>query len=145
MTGRMTKIGLGVVAAILTVVIFFTQTVIFRPTEMPPTSLLPAFIFLSFWDALAFGVGIAVMIYLAMNYSKWPREIRGSLLVLFFIALWFSVLNWIHDGAQEAGAAPPNYVFLALVEYVFHFPWLIFSIALVLVARQLIKAYKKTS
>lgn len=145
MIGRMTKIGLAVVAAILTVVIFFTQTMIFRPTEMPPMALLPAFIFLSFWDALAFGVGIALMIYLAMNYSKWPREIRGSLLVLFIIALWFSVLNWIHDGAHEAGAAPPNFVFLALVEYVFHFPWLIFSIALVLVARQLVKAYKKPS
>jgi hypothetical protein len=27
-------------------------------------------------------------------------EIRGSLLMLFFFAIWFSVLNWVHDGAH---------------------------------------------
>ncbi len=136
-------VGLIVVAAILTIVIFFVQQMIFPPTGMPPISLLPAFIFLGFWDALGFGVGIALVIYLAMHYSKWPKEIRGSLLVLFFIALWFSVLNWIHDGAHMSGAAPPNFVYLALVEYTFHFPWLIFAIALVIVTRQLVRAYKK--
>lgn len=141
MTGRMTKIGLAVVAAVLTLVIFFTQTMIFRPTDMPTMSLLPAFIFLSFWDALAFGVGIAILIYLALNYSKWPREIRGSVLVLFFIALWFSVLNWVHDGAHMSGAAPPNFFYLAIVEFVFHVPWLIFALALVIVAMRIVKTH----
>ncbi len=143
MKERMTKISLAIVAAILTIVIFFTQTRIFRPTDMPPMSLLPAFIFLSFWDALAFGVGIAILIYLGMNYSKWPKEIRSSLLVLSFIALWFTVLNWVHDGLHNSGAAPPNWVLLAITEYLFHFPWLIFGLALALVIRQLVKAYKK--
>ena len=142
-TGRMTLIGLIVVAVILTIVIFFGQAMIFPSTDMPPISLLPAFIFLSFWDALAFGVGIALLIYLAMNYSKWPKDIRGSLLVLFFIAVWFSVLNWVHDGAHMSGANTGNFTYLALVEYVFHFPWLIFAIALVLVVRQLGRAYPK--
>ena len=143
MMGKMLKVGLVVVAAILTLAIFFTQAMVFRPMDMPPASLLPAFIFLGFWDALAFGVGIAILIYVAMSYSKWPKAIRGSLLVLSFIALWFSVLNWIHDGAHMAGAAPPNFVYLALVEYVFHFPWLIFAIAIMLVTTQLAKAYTK--
>jgi len=142
-SGKMTLIGLIVVAVVLTIVIFFAQGMIFPSTAMPPMSLLPAFIFLSFWDALAFGVGIALLIYLAMNYSKWPKEIRGSLLVLFFIAAWFSILNWIHDGAHMSGADSGNFAYLALVEYVFHFPWLIFAIALVLVVRQLVKAYTK--
>ena len=132
-----------VVAAILTVVIFFAQNMVFPPADMPTASLLPAFMFLGFWDALAFGVGIALLIYLALNYSKWPKEIRGSMLVLFFIAMWFSVLNWVHDGAHMSGAAPPNYVYLALVEYVFHFPWLIFALALAVVATRLSKAYAK--
>jgi hypothetical protein len=87
-------VGLAVVVAVLTVVIFFGQAMIFRSTDMPPMSLLPAFIFLSFWDALSFGVGIALLIYLVLNYSKWPEKIRGSLLVLYLLALWFSVLNW---------------------------------------------------
>jgi hypothetical protein len=92
---------------------------------------------------LAFGVGIVLLIYLVMNYSKWPKEIRGPLLVLFFIAIWFSALNWIHDGMHEAGAAPPNFAFLALVEYTFHFPWLIFAFALAIVARRLVRVYTK--
>ncbi len=141
---RVTTIGLIVVAAALTVVIFFAKNMVFPSTDMPPMSLLPAFMFLSFWDALAFGVGIALLIYLALNYSKWPKEIRGSLLVLFFIATWFSVLNWVHDGAHMSGAASPNFVYLALVEYVFHFPWLIFALALVVVATRLERVYAKS-
>ena len=143
MTTRTTKIGLVVVAAVLTLVNLLTQPRIFPPAAMPPMSWLPAFIFLSIWDALAFGVGIVILIYLGMNYSKWPREIRGSLLVLSFIALWFTLLNWIHDGLHNTGAMPPNWVLLAVTEYVFHVPWLIFGLALALVIRQLVKVYKK--
>ena len=94
-------VGLAVVVAVLTVVIFFGQAMIFRSTDMPPMSLLPAFIFLCFWDALSFGVGIAL-----------------------------------------SGASPPNYVYLALVEYVFHVPWLIFAVTLGLVVRHLVRANK---
>ena len=143
MTTRTTKIGMVVVAVIFILVIFFIDPMIFPPAAVPPMSWLPAFIFLSIWDALAFGVGIVILIYLGMNYSKWPREIRGSLLVLFFIALWFTLLTWIHDGLHNTGAMPPNWMLLAVTEYVFHVPWLIFGLALVLVARQLVKAYKK--
>jgi hypothetical protein len=140
---RVTTIGMIVVAAISTVVIFLGGSMVFPPMEMPPMSLLPAFMFLSFWDALAFGVGIALLIYLALNYTKWPKEIRGSLLVLFFIALWFSVLNWVHDGLHESGAAAPNFQLLAVTEYVFHFPWLIFALALVVVAARLGRIYAR--
>jgi hypothetical protein len=93
MKGRITEIGIGIVAAVLTLVIFFTQARIFPPKYMPPISWLPAFIFLTIWDALGFGVGIVILIYLGMNYSKWPREIRDSLQVLFFLALWFTLTN----------------------------------------------------
>ena len=136
-------VALAVVAVILTVVMFFVENMIFPPAFMPPMSLLPAFILLSFWDALAFGVGIAILIYLGMTYSKWPKEIRGPLLVLFFIAIWFTVLNWIHDGLHMSGAYPPNWVLLAVTEYTFHFPWLIFGLALAYVVTQLVKVYKK--
>ncbi len=139
---RRTEIVLAIVAAIMTLLLFLTQAMVFPPSDMPPTSFLPAFIFLSFWDALAFGVGIALVIYLAISYSKWPKEIRGSFFVLFFIALWFTLLNWVHDGFHNSGAAPPNWAYLAITEYLFHFPWLIFGVALVLVVRQLAKAYK---
>jgi hypothetical protein len=143
MMGRMTKIGLVIVAVVSTLAIFFTQATIFPPIAMPSMSLLPAFIFLSFWDALGFGVGVAILIYLGMNYSKWPRKIRGPLLVLSFIAVWFTVLNWVHDGLHSTGAMPPNWMLLAFTEYTFHVPWLIFSLALVYVIRQLVKVYKK--
>lgn len=135
--------GFVIIAAAITVVTFFIEPMVFRPMDMPPASLLPAFIFLSFWDALAFGVGIALLIYLALNYSKWPKQIRRPLVALFFIALWFSILNWIHDGLHQAGISPPNFVPLAMVEYVFHFPWLIFSGILVVVVLRLAKAYQK--
>ena len=138
-----TKIGLVAVAAILTAVVFFVQAMVFPPMAMPPMSWLPEFIFLSFWDALAFGIGIAILLYLGMGYSKWPKEIRGSLLVLFFIAVWFTALNWVHDGLHNTGAMPPNWPLLAVTEYVFHVPWLIFGLALTFVIRQLVNVYKK--
>ena len=138
-----TTIGLIVLVAVITVVTFFIAPMVFPPADMPPASLLPAFIFLSIWDALAFGVGIALLVYVAVNYSKWPKQIRVPLVVLFLLALWFSVPNWIHDGLHEAGATPPNFMLLAIVEYAFHFPWLIISGILVIVALRLAKAYQK--
>ena len=143
MTTRTTKIGFVFIAAVFALVVLFTDQMIFPPAAMPPMSWLPAFIFLSIWDALAFGVGVAILIYLGLNYSKWPKEIRGSLLVLSFIAVWFTLLNWIHDGLHNTGAMPPNWALLAFTEYMFHVPWLIFGLALVFVIRQLVTAYKK--
>jgi hypothetical protein len=136
-------VALALVAAILTVVMFFVQSMIFPPMGMPPVSWLPEFLFLGIWDALAFGIGIALLIYLAMNYSKWPKQIRSSLLVLSFIAVWFTALNWIHDGLHNTGAMPPNWGLLAFTEYMFHVPWLIFGLAVAFVIRQLASAYKK--
>ena len=135
-------VALALVAVILAVLMFFVQYMIFPPMGMPPVSWVPAFLFLGIWDALAFGIGVAFVIYLAMNYSKWPKQIRGSLLVLSFIAVWFTALNWVHDGLHNSGAMPPNWGLLALTEYLFHVPWLIFGLAIVLVMRQFVKAYK---
>jgi len=143
MTGKITKIGLVVVAGISAVIGFFAQGIIFPPLDMPPTSILPEFIFLSIWDALAFGAGITILIYLALSYSKWPKEIRSSLLVISFVAVWFTALNWVHDGLHNTGAMPPNWALLALTEFTFHVPWLFFGLTLVLVTRQLIAVYKK--
>ena len=135
-------VALAVVAIILAAVMFFVQNMIFPPMGMPPMAWLPEFVFLGIWDALAFGVGIALLIYLAMNYSRWPKEIRGSLLVLSFIAVWFTALNWIHDGLHNTGAMPPNWGLLAFTEFMFHVPWLVFGVAIVLVIGQLVRAYK---
>jgi len=133
---------LAFVAVALAVVMFFVQYMVFPPMGMPPMSWVPAFLFLGVWDALAFGVGIALVIYLAMNYSKWPKKIRGSLLVLSFIAVWFTALNWVHDGLHNSGAMPPNWGLLAFTEFLFHVPWLIFGLAIVFVIRQFVNAYK---
>ena len=143
MTGKMIKIALVVAAAVSAVVGFFAQGIFFPPMGMPPASFLPEFAFLAIWDALAFGVGIAILLYLGMSYSKWPRQIRSSLLVLSFIAVWFTALNWVHDGLHNTGAMPPNWALLAFTEFLFHVPWLFFGLALVLVTRQLVNAYKK--
>lgn len=143
MTGKMTKIVLVAVAAVSALVVFLVQGMIFPPMGMPPAPFLPEFIFLAIWDALAFGVGIAILLYLGMSYSKWPKEIRGSLMVLSFIAVWFTALNWVHDGLHNTGAMPPNWALLALTEFLFHVPWLIFGLALALVAKQLVNVYKK--
>lgn len=135
-------VALAFVAVALAVVMFFVQYMVFPPMGMPPMSWVPAFLFLGVWDALAFGVGIALVIYLAMNYSKWPKKIRGSLLVLSFIAVWFTALNWVHDGLHNSGAMPPNWGLLAFTEFLFHVPWLIFGLAIVFVIRQFVNAYK---
>ncbi len=138
---KKSTIGLIIAAAVIALVTFFAEPRVFPPTDTPPASFLPAFLFLGIWDAIAFGVGIALLIYLAMNYSKWPKPVRGPMLVLFLLALWFSVLNWIHDGLHEAGGAPPNWALLAAIEYIFHFPWLIFAGVLAFVALRIAKTY----
>jgi len=143
MIGKMTRILLLVVAAIFAIIGFFGEGIFFPPIMMPPASFLPVFIFFAIWDALAFGAGIAILIYLALSYSKWPKEIRSSLLVLSFIAVWFTALNWVHDGLHNAGAMPPNWALLAFTEFMFHVPWLLFGLALVFVTRQLITVYRK--
>jgi len=143
MTGKFTKVGLIVVAGISTLIAFFAQGIVFPPMDMPPASFLPEFIFLGIWDALAFGVGVAILIYLALSYSKWPKEIRASLIVLSFIAVWFTALNWVHDGLHNTGAMPPNWALLAFTEFMFHVPWLFFGLALVFVTRQLVTAYNR--
>lgn len=104
---------------------------------MPST--IPLLMFLDFWDALAFGVGLALLIYGAINYSKWPKSLRTPLLLLFFLAMWFSLLTWIHDGWHKIAGMNLNQV--VAIEYVFHVPWLVFSVLLMLATVQIAKAY----
>src|SRR3989344_2172391 len=126
------KWGLIGIAIICAVLIFLTQQSIFPPEKMPPANLLPFFIFLSFWDALAFGVGVALLIYVIMEYPKWPKQLRAPLLVMSFIGLWFLLLNWVHNGLHMSGfATDANFPGLAITEYLFHFPWLIFGVLLI--------------
>ncbi len=127
-------------AAALTVLILLISRTVFPPTDNPPNGILPLFIFFGFWDALAFGVGIGILIYVALHFSRWPKEIRGPIWLMFFLALWFSVLNWVHDGMHESGAAAPNWQYLALTEIIFHVPWLLFAVGLVFAARSIIRA-----
>ena len=137
-------IGLAFLAAVITVVTFLVQQILLPPEPPPPPqSLLPAFIFLSFWDALAFGVGITFLIYLGRQYPKWPKSIRTPLLLISLGALFFSIPNWIHDGFHKMGADSSNYPFLVIVEFMFHFPWLIFAAILVVAIMKLAKAYPK--
>jgi hypothetical protein len=143
---KMQSVGLVAVAAVLAIISFFVRPILLTPLPpAPPASLLPAFIFLDVWDAVAFGIGVALLLYLALNFSKWPKAIRTPLLVIFLIAAWFSIPNWIHDGLHEAGAAPPNFQLLAIVEYAFHFPWLIMAGALAIVAIKLARTYPMTT
>jgi len=136
------SIALGVLAAVLAIVVFFVRPMLLPPQGAPPpASLLPAFLFLWIWDAIAFGVGVALLLYLAMNYSKWPKPIRVPLLVLFLIAAWLTVPNWIHDGMHENGATETNFPYLALVEYLFHVPWLIISGIIVFAALMVARTY----
>jgi hypothetical protein len=136
--------GLIVLAVIITAVTFLLGPILLPPKPpSPPQSLLPAFIFLSFWDALAFGVGIAFLIYLGRQYPKWPKSIRTPLLLISLGALFFSIPNWIHDGLHMAGADSSNYQLLVIVEYLFHFPWLIFATIFIVAIMKLVKAYPK--
>ncbi len=138
------KFALVVVAAVLTVLLFFTVNSVFPPVpEMAmhmPAQLLPYFIFLDFWDALAFGIGVALLIYGAMNYSKWPQPIRMPLMIMFFLSLWFTLLNWIHDGLHKSTEG--NFYALVGIEFGFHVPWLIFSLALTFAILRLAGAYQ---
>jgi len=140
--GRTQTVGLVIVAAVSAIISFLVRPILLNPLPPPPPiSLLPAFIFLDVWDAVAFGTGVALLLYLALNFSKWPRAIRTPLLAIFLIGAWFSIPNWIHDGLHEAGATPPNFQLLAIVEYLFHFPWLVIAGILAAVGVRLARTY----
>ncbi len=137
--------------AISAIVVFFAIGVFFPPVGCgmmvlcppPAASTIPLLGFLDVWDSLAFGVGVAILIYAGMTYSKWPPAIRTPLLILLFIALWFTLLNWIHDGWHKvAGMNLNNVVF---IEYVFHVPWFIFSLLLVYAITKIVIAYSSKS
>lgn len=142
---KATTIGLAVIAAVLAIVIFFVQNIVFPPVESPPpASLFPFFAFLAILDAIAFGVGVAFAIYLALNYSKIPAAVRTVLLPVFVIALWLSLTGWIHDGMHQNGATPPNFQYLLVPEYLWHAPpALILSAVLFFTAWGVARAYSK--
>jgi hypothetical protein len=141
---RARTIGLAVIAAVLAVVILLVQNIVFPPMESPPPALFPFFLFLAILDAVAFGVGVAFAIYLALNYSKIPAAVRTVLLPVFVIALWLSLTGWIHDGMHQSGAMPPNYQYLLVPEYLWHAPpSLILPIVLFFTAWGIARAYSK--
>ncbi len=142
------KLALVVVAAVLTALVFFNLDRVFPPVgcgigaPCPPPSMstIPFLIFLDFWDALAFGVGVALLIWGAISYSKWPQAIRTPLLILLFIALWFTLLNWIHDGWHRVNGMNMNGI--VAIEFVFHVPWLIFGAVLAFTIVRISHAYQ---
>lgn len=149
-------VAVGVAEAIIN---FIAQPAIFPPSPelqrvIFESSLLPHFIFFGVWDAVAFGFGVALLVYGAVNYHEWGEGIRRPLLQVLFVALWFSILNWVHNGLhvtmvwdvfQERVAlqAGVNTIMLLGIEYSFHFPWLILASLLILSVRQLTRLHPR--
>ncbi len=142
-----TTMALIPVIVIVTILVFLLLPTVFPPVGCgigslcpPPSSTtMPQLMFLDFWDALAAGIGVAIIIYAALNYSKWPRNLRTPIAILLFLAGWFTLLNWVHDGWHRVVGMNLNQI--VYIEYVFHVPWLIFSILLVFAVVQFSRSH----
>lgn len=134
---------LVVVVAIVAIAAFFAGPILFPVAEAPggepmPGNLLPAYIFLSVWSALTLGVGVALLIWGATSYSKWPQQLRTPLLLVLIAALSLSLPTWVHEHLHQSTFGG-TWTGLATIEYLFHVPWLIFAGVLVLAITRLQK------
>jgi len=88
----------------------------------PDATLLPHFIFISALESIAFGIGIAFLIF------GWPLVAKGAkdkLTVASFISvLWYLISWWPHDNMHRTNAMD-DFAGLLRIEYIFHFTLII--------------------
>lgn len=97
-----------------------------QPT--PPASLLPLFIFLSVIESLAFGVGVAFLVF-GYPYVRRRMTTTAQAVVTYLAVGWFLVNWWPHDNWHRINGL--NFAGLAVIEYAFHFTLMVAGAALV--------------
>ena len=82
----------------------------------PPAGQMPFFILMGILEGVAFGIGLAFLIFgfpRAMKASGWPPK------AAFFSTVWLLVSWWPHDNLHRV-TPEGDYWFLLKLEYGFH-------------------------
>lgn len=116
---KATNLRVAIVAAVATVAAFVSSMVLWPapPNFTPPPSLLPYFLGLGIIESLAFGVGVAFLIFglpLVRRTGVGPLAAWGG-----YIGIAWSLVNWwAHDGFHRVTGL--NLSGLVRIEYGFH-------------------------
>ena len=111
----MTKKSLITVSTIVIAIVAFLLTRVIWPDvpgmEGPPGSLLPWFIGIGVMEAVAFGLGVSLLLFYWKEGSRqlWP----------FVSVIWLLVSWWPHSSAHRTWEEG-NWVGLLLMEYGYH-------------------------
>lgn len=107
------------VTLVLGTIAFLLTPLMPRTGPQPPDNLLPLFIVLILFESLAFGLGIAFLVfgYPMLRRMGGPRglTVAAYLAVAFLLANW-----WPHDALHRATSY--DWTRLVLIEYGFHLP-----------------------
>lgn len=89
------------------------------PSEIAPTSQqVFHFIVLSGFEALAFGLGVSLLLFGQDYLKNLPVKIKSSALIIWAILSWMLVSWWPHDRMHAHNGEDLNG--LILIEYTFH-------------------------
>ncbi|PIS04980.1 MAG: hypothetical protein COT81_03590 [Candidatus Buchananbacteria bacterium CG10_big_fil_rev_8_21_14_0_10_42_9] len=97
--------------------------------ETPQSNLIPFFVILSIFESVAFGIGIALLLY-------WRLAQRD--LVVLIASVWLLISWWPHDNIHRV-TDEHNFVYLLFIEYGFHVTLIIAGL---IVAQFIIKQLK---
>ena len=85
---------------------------------VPPTALLPFLLVPAVFEALAFGAGVAFLLF-GGRLLQWAREAR-TLTLATYIAVAWSLLNWWPHVNFHRAIGSNNLVALVEVDWAFH-------------------------
>jgi hypothetical protein len=117
---KATNLKVAIVAVVATVAAFGSSMVLWPapPNFTPPPSLLPFFVGLGIIESLAFGLGVAFLIFglpLVRQTGVGPLAAWGG-----YLGIAWSLVNWwAHDGFHRVTGLNLNG--LVRIEYGFHF------------------------
>jgi hypothetical protein len=127
-----TKYRFALVAIPLAILTFFLSLVIWpNPAGVagPSSDLVPYFMFVSFLECLAFGVGIAFLLFGWPLLSQFGQ--RNRLTVATFLAVTWSLISWWpHDNMHRVNGGD-NFSGLIRIELLFHVTLIISSFIIV--------------
>lgn len=118
------KLLIGIVILICSIAAFLLSNILWIAPEdslQPSIELIPFFIIYSTIDSIAFGIGMAFLIF------GFPSRKNSSLSVFTYLSVaWLLVSWWPHDNFHRT-LEHNNFVGLLYLEYGFHFTLIIAS------------------
>lgn len=131
------------IAFVFAVISFILGPLLWQPSGeiVPNPAQLPFFIALSVLESVAFGLGIAFLLFGLPLVRRVPKDLRKTASILYGVMVWHLVSWWPHDNMHISNG---NSVWgLIRIEYLFHFTLIATTIVAAYEIFQLLKKEAK--